>query len=337
MAGVGPLPEVGTYLTHLETADRIGALRVALSVGQTASPADVIARLLIPAQEHVGRLWETNLWDVSQGYAATAVTEFVLAAAASRWVPPLRPTGRVVVVCASGEWHTLPARMAAELLHLDGWPVVLMGASLPAEHLERYLRLGEVLACVVSCTVASCLPGVGQLVEVAHGCGLPVLAGGRAVNERRAGAAGADAWAADAASASAILERWADAPPPPRGPAPVPKGYVELEGRRRDLAGDALGQLLLRLPKLPSAGSASTHRRYEDLDGILRFTAAAVHMDDEAIIPEYLSWLDRVLGSRGAPELLPALVESVLAVFDPALAAADDAVRRGWATVVAGR
>lgn len=338
MAGVGPLPDVDTYLNHVEAGDRLGALRIALSVGQTTSPAEVITRLLGPAQEHVGRLWETNSWDVSQEYAATSVTEFVLAAAASRWDPPRRSTGRVVVVCASGEWHALPARMAAELLGLAGWPVVSMGASLPAERLERYLRQDGVLACLVSCTVASCLPGVRQLAEVAHNSGVPVLVGGQAVDERRATVAGADGWAADASSASVILERWAAAPPPLRGPAAVPPGYVELESRRAALAGDALDQLFLRLPELASPGSPFEHRLYEDLDYILAVTAAAILMDDHTITPQYLSWLDRVLCSRAAPpELLPALVDSVLAVCDDALAAAADAVSGAWDTVAGDR
>lgn len=338
MAGAGPLPEVETYLEHLEAVDRIGALRLALSVGQKTSPVDVIARLLSPAQEQVGRLWETSRWEVSQEYAATAVTEFVLAAAASRWVPPVRSTGRVVVVCASGEWHTLPARMAAELLHLAGWPVVSMGASLPAQHLEQYLRQHDVLACLVSCTVASCLPGLRQLAEVAHDCGVPVLAGGRAVNDRRASAAGADGCATEASSASPILQRWADAPPQLLGLAPVPPGYVELEGRRSALADEALSQLLLRLPERALTGSPCLHRSPEDLHHILRFTAASILMDDDAILPEYLRWLDRVLSSRNAsPELLPVMVESVLAVCDDALWSAADAVSSGWDTVAADR
>jgi methanogenic corrinoid protein MtbC1 len=44
-----------------------------------------------------------------------------------------------VVTCAEGEWHSLPARMVAEVLRLHGWQVTFLGASTPADHLRRLL------------------------------------------------------------------------------------------------------------------------------------------------------------------------------------------------------
>ena len=58
----------------------------------------------------------------------TAITDAVLAALAWR-IEAAEDQGHLVVTCAEGEWHSLPARMAAEVLQTHGWLVTFLGAS----------------------------------------------------------------------------------------------------------------------------------------------------------------------------------------------------------------
>ena len=81
--------------------------------------------------EQVGQLWQSALWSVIDEHIATGVAETALSAAAV--VDRRAPTrGHVVVACVEGDWHSLPARMVAEVLESEGWSVRFLGASHPS-------------------------------------------------------------------------------------------------------------------------------------------------------------------------------------------------------------
>ncbi len=316
--------DVGRYVGFLESTARADALQLALTLGERESPAAIVTDLLGAAQVEVGRRWQANEWDVGREYAATAITDYVLAAISSRWPADPRPVPPVVVLCAEGESHALPARMAAELLRLHGWPVTMLGAALPTEYVERYLRDHRVLAAAVSATLGRSLPGARRLVESAHACGVPVLAGGEALNEARALRIGADAWAVGATEGAAVLERWAVDPPAPlRVPTEAPTGYWELAAQLRDIGGVALGDVLLRLPDRDHSSRRWSAGVRDDLGLLLEFLLAAVLMEDNTILVEFLHWQDRVLVARGEPVTTVAtMVDSVAAALDGALPSA---------------
>jgi methanogenic corrinoid protein MtbC1 len=115
--------EVERFVDHLARRDRRSAVRQALGLLDTgASVQDLVQGLLGPAQAEVGRRWEANRWSVADEHAATAITDAVLAALAWR-IEAAEDQGHVVVTCAEGEWHSLPARMVAEVLRVHGWLV----------------------------------------------------------------------------------------------------------------------------------------------------------------------------------------------------------------------
>ena len=89
---------------------------------------------------------------------ATAITDAVLAALAWR-IEAAEDQGHLVATCAEGEWHSLPARMAAEVLRTHGWLVTFLGASTPADHLRRFVDEVGAVGVVVSCSVPIFLSG----------------------------------------------------------------------------------------------------------------------------------------------------------------------------------
>src|SRR4029450_778541 len=141
---------------------------------------DIVQGLLARSQAEVGRRWETNQWSVADEHAATAITDAVLGVLAWR-IEAAEDQDHVVVTCAEGEWHSLPARMAAEVLRLHGWQVTFLGASTPADHLRRFVAEVGSFGVVVSCSVPIFLGGALRSVQAAQSAGVPVLVGGRAL------------------------------------------------------------------------------------------------------------------------------------------------------------
>lgn len=293
--------ELREYLDALARADRGAALETVRRAAADSSAERVINGILAPAQIEVGNRWARGEWSVADEHAATAITEQALTAVVAtgrRDTVDLRDRGHVVFTCAETEWHALPARMCAELLDLDGWSVTFLGASTPADHLERLVRRVEPLAVLTSCTTPLFLPGARRTADAAHSAGVPLLAGGAGFGPdgRWAGAIGADGYASTAAQASVVLEAWAAEPPALQALPPFSEAFIDIETARRRLIEDTIDRLLLEhRPEatLPDADA---------IDTLIGHVIAAELVGDEGIVEDGLAWWRSVQRARGVAE-----------------------------------
>jgi methanogenic corrinoid protein MtbC1 len=327
--------DVERFVECLARRDRKAAARQALGLLETgATIQELVLALLGPAQVEVGRQWEANQWSVADEHAATAISDAVLGALAWR-IEAAENQGHVVVTCAEGEWHSLPARMAAEVLRVHGWQVTFLGASTPADHLRRLLAEVGAVGVVISCSVPIFLGGALRSVQAAQSAEVPVLVGGRAFgpDDLRARRLGADGWAPDAGAAAHLLGEWRRQPPAVgKWPAGMRDAEpLELEAARPQLVEAAMSELFLRFPPLAAYSEAQLARTREDLGYILQFLEAAQLTDDPRIfLEEFLPWLTRVLTSRGLPA-------GVVTVGLEALEAVLDAFPRSRQLIAQGR
>jgi methanogenic corrinoid protein MtbC1 len=327
--------DVERFVDALARRDRKAAAGQALGLLEAGTPVqELVQGLLGAAQAEVGRRWEANQWSVADEHAATAITDAVLGALAWR-IKAAEDQGHVVVTCAEGEWHSLPARMAAEVLRAHGWQVTFLGASTPADHLRRFVAEVGAVAVVVSCSVPIFLGGALRSVQAAQSEGIPVLVGGRAFgpDDTRAYRLGADGWAPDPVAAARLLDSWRQQRPAVgKRPAGMRDAEpLELEAVRPDLVEAAMGELFLRFPPLAGYGEVQLARTREDLGYILQFLEAALLTDDPRIfLDEFLPWLTRVLTSRGLPA-------GVVTVGLEALGAVLDAFPRSQQLIAQGR
>ena len=326
---------VERFVDALGRRDRKAAARQALGLLEAgATVQELVQGLLARSQAEVGRRWEVNQWSVADEHAATAITDAVLGVLAWR-IEAAEDQGHVVVTCAEGEWHSLPARMAAEVLRVHGWQVTFLGASTPADHLRRFLAEAGAVAVVVSCSVPIFLGGALRSVQAAQSAGVPVLVGGRGFgpDDLRARRLGADGWAPDAVAAARLLGNWRRQPPAVgKRPAGMRDAEpLELEAARPELVEAAMSELFLRFPPLAGYSEAQLARTREDLGYILQFLEGSLLTDDPRIfLDEFLPWLTRVLTSRGLPA-------GVVTVGLEALGAALDAFPRSQQLIAQGR
>ena len=327
--------DVERFVEDLARRDRRAATRQALELLEAGvGVQELILGLLGPAQAEVGRRWEANQWSVADEHAATAIADAVLGALSWR-TDAAGDQGRVVVTCAEGEWHSLPARMAAELLRVHGWQVTFLGASTPADHLRRFVAEVEAVAVLISCSVPIFLGGAQRSVQAAQSAGVPALVGGRAFgpDDLRARRLGANGWAPDPVAAAHLLTAWREEPPvaatrPASGSDREP---LELEALRPELVEAAMHELCLRFPPLAGYSERQLARTREDLGYILQFLQAALLTDDPRLfLSEFLPWLSRVLTARGLPA-------GVLTIGLDALGAVLDAFPRSQKLTAQGR
>lgn len=282
------------YFRAVETFDSQAATDLVIEAMDEGTPMyRIIQDVLAPAQVRVGQLWESGTWSVADEHVATSITDGALSALTYAGMPRRAAhVSHLAVVCAEGEWHSLPARMAAAVAGANGEArVTMLGSSLPAEQLHRRLTAGDIDLLALSCTMPTNLIGAARCVAAAHDLDIPVIVGGRALGDSplRAWAIGADAWAA---GAEGLL-----------GPLP------DLAGRRSDISTDVLlldagddavislayDRILGAFPRLSQMTPYQQARTREDLRWMARSTAAALLTNDATIVEELLVWLCGVI------------------------------------------
>lgn len=320
------------YLRTVEELDLHGASDLVVELLDGGMSMDrIITEVLAPAQVSVGQRWESGSWSVADEHVATSVTEAALAALTYAATPRRGArTRHVAVACAEGEWHSLPARMAAAIAGATGeLRVTMLGPSLPAEQLHRRLAVGDIDVLALSCSMPTNLVGAARCVAAAHDLDVPVVVGGRALggHPRRARAIGADAWSVDA---GALL-----------GPPPA------LTGRSREVPTEVLllddvddatiavayGRMMGAFPRLSSMTAYQHARTREDLGWIVRHTAAALLTDDASIVVDVLAWLCERLRGFAPASVITGTAELLADALDPQAPAGAALLRQAAATV----
>jgi methanogenic corrinoid protein MtbC1 len=321
MAEPGRAELIAELIDRYAMADRHGAVSRTRQLLAAGVDEETLVEVVGDAQREVGALWQSDAWTISQEHAATAIAESVLATLDDAR-PPVAPRGRVAMVAADGEWHVLPARLAARAFERAGIHVRFLGGSVPPDDLVRTLPTTAVDGVAISVTLARHLPGAARTVAAAHAAGLPVVIGGQAVDPARAEVLGADAHAAHPRDAVAGVLAWAQhGPPTPLARNALRSGAAAgLRAARTELEAAAFGELL-RSARLDEDTDAVQERVLADLDTHLAHLEAAVLLDDPTIYAEAVGWISSVLAARGAGDLL----ELEVAALERALAGHPDA------------
>jgi methanogenic corrinoid protein MtbC1 len=313
LLGASEFAEPGTptydgYLDALSSADAGAAVSVlGRALLQGEPPQRLIREVLAAGQRRVGELWAEGEWSVADEHAATSVAEQALGLIA----PPQRhqPTARrVVLACAEGEWHAMPARLAAELARSPRLHIVMLGANVPATDLRRHLRATAPAALALSVTMPTNLIAASRSIQAARSEGVPVIVGGHAWGEgqHRARRLGADLHLADAEELWLVLDDTEDGddiagPPPPLAQDPIPAEALLLDAPDPALLTSALERMSAASAWGRSLTPLQRDRVVEDLQWLVRYTAASIACADPTIVRDHLAWLLRRRAPTGVP------------------------------------
>ena len=296
------------YVDALNRSSMRDAIRLVADLAGSGVPLDrIVGQVLAPAQVEVGRMWEQGRWSVAQEHTATGITEVALQTAVLSAGVRMPDVGQpsMVLACADGEWHSLSARMAADVLRAEGVDVTYVGASLPSESLGDFLAVQAPTALGLSCSTAMTLVGARETVAEAHAVGVPVIVAGSAFGSHgsRAEAIGADAWVPEPVAAVEVLRTWT-AEPPATFRAAVDPGTDEWETLAvapTDWVDDVMLRLNRRRPRLHSQGRALEGRLRKEAAYLLRCASGVQLTRDEGILEEYTAWLRGVMTARKVP------------------------------------
>ncbi len=329
MSTIG-VEDVEAYLACAHLGDHRGATDIALGFVHVGVPVEVVLdELLAAAQRLSGERWHRAIWTAADEHLVTTTTITVVEAVAAT-AAPVSTCGQVVVVCAEGDWHSLPARLFTEGLRSRGWHVDFLGASTPAEHLDSFLRRRRPDALAISCALPTTYSGAARLAAVAYDHDLPVAIGGAGIGTQvqRSIALGAGIVVTGAADVDRALRD-----EPRLAPAPsLDLEALELEATAVGLAEAAMVDLLRTFPAMQRYDQRQRARTVEDLAFIVRFAAASLLVADPSVWSDFVAWQVPLLAARHVPEAAFLAGVEVLVELVAPMSPAAEALLRGTAS-----
>ncbi len=181
-------------------------LELALAAGYT--PAQCYLDLLVGAIDEISGRSGLRDAPVAAEYLAISTAARLVARLGARFRRPGRARGTVVFGAPLGEHHTLAISVVADLVRLEGFSCLELGADVPPEAFAGAAADAYRLVAVgVGLTTVGSVDPVRQIVEAVHSIDarIPVVIGGQAANDETATFTGADAWAADGRHAVEIF------------------------------------------------------------------------------------------------------------------------------------
>mgnify|MGYP006285187777 CR=1 FL=1 len=166
-----------------------------------------------PVQREIGRLWQLNKLSVAKEHYSTSVTQLIM----SRLYPYFLGSGEkncsCITTCAGGELHELGIRMIADLMEMDGWDTIHLGANTPIESIVDEIKEREVDLLGISATIISNLHKVENIINAVRNdsqiANIKIMVGGYPFNikENLWKEVGADAYAPDLREAVEVANR----------------------------------------------------------------------------------------------------------------------------------
>jgi methanogenic corrinoid protein MtbC1/DNA-binding XRE family transcriptional regulator len=141
------------------------AVVVTNAVAAGMAIADVYTALLTPAMIRVGDLWRRRRIDVAQQKLATQITLNQMDRLRATGARKTRLPYRALVCCVEGETHSTGARMAADLLRLEGWSVDFLGADVPVRDVVALVQRREPNVLALSVTMQGNIKHVRRLLD----------------------------------------------------------------------------------------------------------------------------------------------------------------------------
>jgi methanogenic corrinoid protein MtbC1 len=200
-----------SYLLALLEGDRVRASRLILdAVQDSSSVPDLYLRVLLPAQQEVGRMWQAAEINVAEEHFATSTTKAVLAQLRLR-APLQAPNGKTLLAAAvMGNQLDIGLQVVADFFEMAGWRVIQLGPDMPIPDLAQAVDFYQPDLLALSVSLHTQLVTLTETIQAVRrgprGAVVKVLVGGRALTDATdlAQQFGADGYAADPNAAVAV-------------------------------------------------------------------------------------------------------------------------------------
>ncbi len=189
-------------LARLIEGDEAGVTSVINSaLRSTHNLQSIYLDVLMPVLATIGDRWEQGKLDIYVEHRATEIVSRLIGQLSSKFTRRGVDRGTVIIVAPEGELHSLSIALAADLLRVEGWKVMNLGANLPASELAKAVKSAQNLASVcIATTMSSSLQETAKSISAVRSIAafkVKCFVAGLAIKSQdQAQELGADLWVA---------------------------------------------------------------------------------------------------------------------------------------------
>jgi len=126
------------YVDAAVAGDQRGALATVLGAVEDGLPvASAVERVLLPAEQEIGRMWHVGEIGIAEEHAATTTACIAMSALACRAPAPAADAPLVLLAGVEGDRHDLGIRATAALLEIGGCRSLSLGTDVPVTEIVR--------------------------------------------------------------------------------------------------------------------------------------------------------------------------------------------------------
>lgn len=118
-----------------------------------------------PVQQEVGRLWHLNEVSVAQEHYISSVTQLIMSQLYPHFLSMGGKKGNIVTTAVGNELHEIGIRMVADLLEVDGYDTIHLGANTPDFSIVETLENNNTKLIGISVTLPIHLKKLDNLVK----------------------------------------------------------------------------------------------------------------------------------------------------------------------------
>jgi len=170
---------------RLLAADQTGAWKVVEAAQASGMELPAVYReLIIPAMREVGNRWFAGSVSIAQEHAATQIMVRLISRLSAQIARRGVSKGVVVIGSTATELHALPLMIAADLIRLEGFEVLDLGANLPPDSFAEAAAMQQRLVAVgISVTGPDQAAAIRETIaELRKKVDVPVYIGGSAID-----------------------------------------------------------------------------------------------------------------------------------------------------------
>jgi methanogenic corrinoid protein MtbC1 len=203
--------EANEYMGYLLNSNREAAYDLIVRTLKTKALKDIYLNIIQVSQYEIGRLWQKGDVSVAQEHYCTASTQLIMAKMYPLVFTTPHASTKILACCIGNELHELGIRMIADLLEVDGYDTLYLGANTPLEAIRSTVLGRDIDMVIISTTMLRNVQYVKELIAKLkeEAIKVKILVGGHPFNQddNLWKEVGADAHSFDAAEALEIVKR----------------------------------------------------------------------------------------------------------------------------------
>ncbi|MGM0411662.1 MAG: cobalamin B12-binding domain-containing protein, partial [Bacillota bacterium] len=162
-----PLYSLATkYLNILLDGNRRKASELILkAVEEGAEIKDIYLNVFQPVQREIGRLWQLNKVSIAKEHYFTSVTQLIMSQLYKYILNSEKKNKTSITTCVGDELHELGIRMIADLLEMEGWNTIHLGANIPIKDIVDEIEKNEADILAISVTMVANLKKAEKLIN----------------------------------------------------------------------------------------------------------------------------------------------------------------------------